>query len=403
MRNRSKSNHAGFLHKFKIAIGSALVVFCSASLLAVDEPEANHQGPAILSIGAAAPEFCLPGIDGQTHCLKDYAGRKILAIAFICNHCPMSQLYESRLKQLVEDYKDRGVAFVAIQPNNPMAVRLDEMGYTDVGDSFDDMKIRAAYRHFNFPYLYDGETQKVAQQYGPTATPHIFLFDAERKLRYEGRIDNNPRPQLVTRRDAREALDELLAGKPVSVAKTPSIGCSTKWLYKAEGRKAELAKIEALPIDVNPVSADDLKALRKNSSGKLLLVDFWATWCSPCVEEFPKMETMYRMYGHRAFELVTVSINYPDEKQAVLAALQRQHATSRNLMLGSTDLYALLGAYDPEWNAAVPYTMLIKPDGQVVYKRQGSMDEIELRRLIIANIPDDGYTGHQAYWQAPAQ
>lgn len=376
-----------------------LLLLASVTVSAVDEPEANH-GPAILAIGADAPAFCLPGIDGQTHCLKDYAGSKVLLLAFICNHCPMSQLYETRLKQLADDYKDRSVGFVAIQPNNPNAVRLDEMGYTDVGDSFDDMKIRAAYRHFNFPYLYDGETQKVAQQYGPTATPHIFIFDAGRKLRYEGRIDNNPRPQLVTRRDAREALDELLAGKAVSVPKTPSIGCSTKWLYKAEGRKAELEKIEAKPVDVQPVSVDDLKTLRRNSAGKLLLVDFWATWCSPCVEEFPKMETMYRMYGHRAFDLVTVSINYPDEKPAVLAALQKQHATNRNLMMGSTDLYALLAGFDPDWNAAVPYTLLIKPDGEVLYKRQGTMDELELRRLIIANIPDDGYTGHQAYWQS---
>jgi peroxiredoxin len=400
--NETKRGRAAGL--LTITLGLVLTIFWSVSLFAVDEPEATHHGPAILAVGATAPDFCLPGIDGQTHCLKDYAASKILVIAFICDHCPMSQLYETRLKQLVDEYKDRGVGFVAIQPNNPMAVRLDEMGYTDVGDSFDDMKIRAAYRHFNFPYLYDGETQKIAQLYGPTATPHVFIFDAERKLRYEGRIDNNPRPQLVTRRDASEALNELLAGKPVSVAKTPSIGCSTKWLYKSEGRKVELTKIEATPVDVTPASVDDLKALRKNSTGKLLLVDFWATWCSPCVEEFPKMETMYRMYGHRAFDLVTVSVNYPDEKTSVLAALQKQHATSHNLMLGSTDLYTLLAAFDPEWNAAVPYTILMKPDGQVIYKRQGTMDELELRRLIIANIPDDGYTGHEAYWQvAPGQ
>jgi peroxiredoxin len=377
------------------------MILLPASLLAVDEPEKDSHGPAILSLGAPAPDFCLPGIDGKTHCLKEYAN-KILVVAFICNHCPMSQLYETRLKQLVNEYKGRDVEFVAIQPNNPNAVRLDEMGYTDVGDSFDDMKVRAAYRHFNFPYLYDGETQAVAQKYGPTATPHLFIFDSERKLRYQGRIDNNPRPQLVTRRDVHEALEELLAGKAVSLAKTPSIGCSTKWLYKAAGRNAEMAAIEAKPVNVRPASADDLKALRKNSEGKLLLVDFWATWCSPCVEEFPKMETMYRMYGHRAFDLITVSINYPDEKAAVLAALQNQHATTHNLIMGSTDLYGLLGAFDPEWNAAVPYTLLIKPDGQVIYKRQGTMDEMELRRAIIANIPDDGYTGHQAYWQMPS-
>jgi len=359
----------------------------------------DEGGPPTLAVGAAAPDFCLPGIDGQNHCLKDYAASKILVLAFTCNHCPTAQLYEGRIKQLAEDYRDRGVGLVAIEPNNPAAVRLDEMGYTDVGDSFEDMKVRAAYRQFNFPYLYDGETQKVARAYGPTATPHLFILDAERKLRYEGRVDNNPREPLVKMRDARNALDALLAGKPVPVAKTPSVGCSTKWIYKEEGSKQELAEIESRPVSVKPASADDLKALRKNSTGKLVLVNFWATWCGPCFKELPELETMYRMYGHRAFDLVTVSINYPDEQPGVLAALQKQHATSKNLLLVSTDIYPLMAAFDSDWNAAVPYSMLIRPDGTVAYKIQGSINPLELRRLIIANLADDDYLGHQAYWR----
>ena len=375
--------------------------FCVLFLFVMVVPAfCDEGGPPTLAVGAAAPDFCLPGIDGQNHCLKEYAASKILVLAFTCNHCPTAQLYEGRIKQLAEDYRARGVTLVAIEPNNPAAVRLDEMGYTDVGDSFEDMKVRAAYRHFNFPYLYDGETQKVSRAYGPTATPHLFILDAERKLRYEGRVDNNPREPLVSVRDARNALDALLTGKPVPVVKTPSVGCSTKWIYKEEGSKEELAEIEGRPVSVKQASAEGLKALRKNSTGKLVLVNFWATWCGPCFKELPELETMYRMYGHRAFDLVTVSINYPDEQPGVLAALQKQHATSQNLLLGSTDIYPLMAAFDSEWNAAVPYSMLIRPDGTVAYKVQGSVNPLELRRLIIANLADDDYLGHQAYWRA---
>jgi thiol-disulfide isomerase/thioredoxin len=386
---------------FLLLLCLSLAVLPGAPVTAHAEEENTHP---ILAIGALAPDFCLPGVDDKTHCLKDYAASKVLVIAFICDHCPTSQLYETRIKQIAEDYRDKGVAVVAIEPNNPEAVRLDEMGYTDVSDSLAEMKIRSAYRQFNFPYLYDGETQKVSSAYGPAATPHVFIFDAERKLRYQGRVDNNIREPLATRRDARAAIDALLAGKPVPVAKTPSIGCSTKWLYKEEGRREELAEIEKQPVNLRLVSADDLRALRRNSTGKLLLVDFWATWCAPCRKELPEFETMYRMYGHRAFDLVTVSINYPDEKPGVLKALMGEHATSTNLLMGSTDIYALLAAFDPNWSAAVPYTLLIRPGGEIVYKIQGGhADALTLKRLIIANLADDDYLGHQAYWKSAVE
>ena len=395
-----RAPHRG-LGRIKASLFSALCLLALATLCVsaiADEP-----GHPTLQIGASAPDFCLPGIDGETHCLKDYSAGKVLVIAFTCNHCPTAQLYESRIKQLAADYHERGVQLLAIEPNSPNAVRLDEMGYTDVGDSFEEMKLRAAYRHFNFPYLYDGETQKVSQAYGPFATPHLFIFDAGRKLRYQGRVDNNPRESLVTKRDARDAIDALLAGGQVPVAKTPSVGCSTKWLYKEEGRKEELAEIERKSVQLLLANADELKSLRKNPTGKLLLVNFWATWCGPCQQEMLDFQTIHRMYGHRAFEVVTVSINYPDEQPGVLSVLNKLHATSRNLLLGSTDIYSLLAAFDADWNAAVPYTTLIRPDGEVVYRRQGTINPLEVRRLIMSNLPDDDYIGHQAYWQAHSE
>ena len=374
-----------------------LLALLAAPVMSAQE---EHSPYPTLAIGSPAPDFCLPGIDDKTHCLKDYAASKVLVLVFTCNHCPTAQLYESRINKLADDYRDRSVALVAISPNAPDAVRLDEMGYTDVSDAFDEMKIRAAHRHFNFPYLYDGETQKVARAYGPAATPHVFIFDSERRLRYEGRVDDNPRPQYVKRHDTRDAIEALLAGKPVAVAKTPSFGCSTKWAYKSAGRKGEMAEIEKEPVTVKLASAEDLKALRKNSTGKLLLVDFWATWCGPCVKEFPEFQTMYRMYRRRPFELVTVSTNYPDAKDAVLRVLKEQHASSTNLLFGDMDIYKLMAAFDPDWNGAVPYTMLIKPGGEVVYRYQGEIDPLKLKRLIMANLPDDDYVGHQAYWQS---
>ncbi|HSU59056.1 MAG TPA: redoxin domain-containing protein, partial [Bryobacteraceae bacterium] len=284
-----------------------LAVLLLPFLAFADEPH------PILPIGSPAPDFSLPGIDGKIHKLSDYSESKILVIVFTCDHCPTAQLYESRIKKLAGDYRDKGVALVAIEPNNPNAIRLDELGYTDVSDSLDEMKIRAAYRHFNFPYLYDGETQSVARAYGPQATPHVFIFDQQRKLRYEGRVDNSQRESLVKTQDARNAIDALLAGKPVPVERTRVFGCSTKWMSKEADRAEELKKIEAEPVSVQEVSAEGLKKLRANSTGKVLLVNFWATWCGPCVHELPDLETTWRMYRLRDFDMVTVSTNMPDE------------------------------------------------------------------------------------------
>ena len=360
---------------------------------------ADEQRPT-LAIGSQAPDFSLPGIDGKIHKLSDYSASKILVIVFTCNHCPTAQLYETRIKKLASDYRDKGVALVAIEPNNARAIRLDELGYTDVSDSLDEMKIRAAYRHFNFPYLYDGETQSVSRAYGPQATPHVFIFDQDRKLRYEGRVDNSQRESLVKTQDARNAIDALLAGKPVAVTHTRVFGCSTKWMSKESDRLDELKKIQAEPVAVDTASAADLKKLRANPTGKVLLVNFWATWCGPCVHELPDLETTWRMYRLRDFDMVTVSANMPDEKAGVLKRLEQLHASSRNLLFGSTDTDAMEEAFDPEWQGGVPYTVLISQDGKILYREQGALDILKLRRTILGNLPDPDYIGHRAYWAA---
>lgn len=351
-----------------------------------------------LPVGSPAPDFSLPGIDGKTHKLGDYSSSRVLVIVFTCNHCPTAQLYEGRIKKLAQDYRSKGVALVAIQPNDPEAVQLGELGYTDVSDSFEEMKIRAAYRNFNFPYLYDGETQAIAEAFGAKATPHVFVFDEKRVLRYEGRVDNNQRESLVQTQDTRNAIEALLAGKPVRVPHTGVFGCSTKWKSSRPGRLNEMKKIEATPVRVELVSAEELKKLRANPTGKVLLVSFWATWCGPCLAEFPDLQTTYRMFRGRDFDLVTVAAHQPDERAGVLKELEKQHATTRNLLFASSDTYAMQAAFDPKWESAVPYTMLIAPDGKALYQTQGEIKILELRRLILANLPDPDYIGQRAYW-----
>ncbi len=339
--------------------------------------------PATLPLGAPAPDFNLPGVDGRRHALQDFADAKLLVIVFTCNHCPTAQYYEERVKQLVADYKPKGVAVVGIMPNDPKSVRLDELGWTDLSDSFDEMKIRASDRGFNFPYLYDGDTESVARAYGPVATPHVFIFDAARRLRYVGAIDDSERVQHVTRHYVRDALDALLAGQEPPVTKTKVVGCSVKWAGKAESVKAYLDKLAAEPVSVSPADATTLQALRKNESEKFRLVAFWATWCAPCVAEFHEFVTINRMYRHRDFELVTVSLNRPDETKAVLEFLKKKEASCRNLVFASAERDKLIDAFDPQWQGAVPYTVLLAPGGKIIYRETGSIDPLAVKRALV--------------------
>jgi peroxiredoxin len=351
----------------------------------------------ILPIGSPAPNFELPGVDGKIHKLSDYASSPVLVVVFTCNHCPIAQIYEQRISQLAADYKDRGVAVVAIQPNDPKALTIDELDSSDMSDSLAEMKIRAQYKHLTYPYLYDGDTQSVARAYGPQATPHVFVFDSERRLRYQGRVDSSYRLELVKTHETRDAIDALLGHKEVVVTQTGVFGCSTKWKEKEAAQAEALRKIESQPVQLEMATAEELKKLRTNPTGKTLLVSFWATWCGSCIHEFADFQDTFRMYSVRDLELVTVSANMPDEKTTVQHYLEKMHATSRNLLFASEDTAALQAAFDPEWQSAVPYTVLIAPDGKILYKRQGTVDMLELRRTILAQVVTE-YEGFNRYW-----
>jgi thiol-disulfide isomerase/thioredoxin len=360
---------------------TSLLFLLMASLAVVLRVQAEEY--PMLALGSPAPDFNLPGVDGHNYSLKDFAYAKVLVVVFTCNHCPTSQYYEPRIKQIVSDYKPKGVALVAIMPNDPKSVRLDELGWTDLSDSFQEMKIRAKDRGYNFPYLYDGDTETVARAYGPVATPHVFVFDAARKLRYVGAIDDSERPQHVTKHYLRDALDALLSGKEPPITKTKVVGCSTKWAGKADSVKAYMENLAAEPVSVSPADAGALKALRKNESGKFRLVNFWATWCAPCVAEFDEFVIMNRMYRHRDFELVTVAVNRPDEEKSVLEFLRKKQASCKNLIFASADREKLINAFDPGWQGEVPLTVLIDPDGKIIYRESGSINALAVRRATV--------------------
>ena len=283
------------------------------------------------------------------------------------------------------DYKSKGVAVVAISPNDPGAIRLDELGYTDLSDTFEEMKIRAKNIQINYPYLYDGETSQTSLKYGPQATPHAFIFDDKRVLRYTGRIDDGEKPGTAKTHDVRNALDAMIAGKSVPVEKTKTFGCSIKWPNKRDYADKAAAEWAKEKVSIEELDLDQLKTLLKNDGINYKLINVWATWCGPCVTEFPEFVNMNRMYRNREFEMISISMDELNRKPNALNFLTKKQASMKNYIFKG-DKYAFIEGLDKKWEGSLPYTLFIAPGGKIIYGKQGLIEPLELKKIIAENI-----------------
>ncbi len=363
----------------------------------------NPPGLKDLKIGDAAPDFKLVGIDDKTMTLNDFKDAKFLVVMFTSNHCPVSHAAEPRFIKICDEFKPKGLAAVAIMPNHPDGLRPDELGYSKFGDSFEEMKPYAKEAGFNFPYLYDGETQAVAMAYGCLATPHVFLFDQNRKLVYKGWVDDCrfPGEEHVTKPDFRNAVAALVEGKPIPVAVTNPIGCSTKWRMKKTDVVKDDEKWANFPVSIELADAAAIAKLRANPTGKFRLINVWSTSCGPCVEEFPGLVSVSRRMGMRPFEFITISTDVPEDKAKAERFLVKNHAgTPTHLLKGLTKegratnnyLYTepsmepLIKALDPEWKGPEPHTILVAPGGEIVFRHTGKISEADLTDKVIGAL-----------------
>lgn len=356
-----------------------LCLFVNSGIFAQEE----HANPTTLSIEQQAPDFNLKGTDGKLYSLNSFAKSRILVIVFTANHCPTAQAYEDRIIGISNDYKSKGVQVVLISSNSNEALNLSEMGYTDLGDTYQEMIIRYRDKKLNFPYLYDGDDQKTALAYGPVATPHAFVFDQSRLLKYEGRIDSNEKPGTGNGEDLRKALDAVLDGKNPNPASTKVFGCSMKWSWKKEYTDQLYQKWAELPVAISEINVSGVKDLVQNKGQKLRLINVWATWCGPCTMEFPDLVIIDRMYRGRDFEFVSISTDKPEKKDKALAFLKEQQASNKNYIFSGDNIYPLIEAVDPDWKGALPYSMLIEPGGKVVYREQGIINPLKMKKLIV--------------------
>ncbi|WP_194775060.1 redoxin domain-containing protein [Pararhodonellum marinum] len=348
----------------------------------VPNPQELPEMPvAKLNLGDQAPYFNLPDVSGKYYTLDHFKDAEVLVVKFTCNHCPTAQAYEDRFIQVVDDFEDQNVAFVAISPNSPIGVLPEELGYTDLNDDFVSMQIRHEEKGYNFPYLYDGDVHEYSLAYGPTATPHVFVFDKDRKLTYSGRIDASEKPGTANAEDLRKAIEKAKEGNTMEI--TPAFGCSIKWAWKNEYTKKVNEEWKKKPVELESLSTEGLKNLLENDSENLLLVNFWATWCGPCIIEFPEFIEIQRMYGGRDFEFVSVSLDNPDQHDKALKFLTSKYSAITNYIMDTDDKYAIIDVVKQDWDGSLPLTLLIEPGGNVAYKVPGTIEPLKLKQAIV--------------------
>jgi thiol-disulfide isomerase/thioredoxin len=273
------------------------------------------------------------------------------------------------------------------------------------------MKPYAAKNGWDFPYLYDGDTQQIARAYGCLATPHVFVFDRQRKLRYAGRFDDSRYADDATVKspDARNAIEALLAGRPVPVELTKPHGCSTKWREKRASHIALETSWKNIPVTLDKIDAAGVAALRANPTNKYRLFNVWATWCAPCVEEFPAIVAISRKFDMRDFEVITISMDDVKHEAKAHAFLEKQGAgltkrkqanvkqegrTTNHYLYTGASQDALVNALDVDWPGPIPHTVLVAPGGKVVWRHNGKIDPAQAIAAIVEAMTP--------YYQPPA-
>lgn len=380
-------------------LAAAIIVAPASAIGSKDVPD----GFVELKIGDAAPDFELPGVDGKTYTLTDFSEPDVLMVYFTGTHCPTSHGVEKRLQLFLKSMEGKSFGIVAINPNHSSGLRPDEFGYTKYDETFEDSRRYAQDLGWDFPFLYDGDKQLTARAYGCLATPHVFVFDQDRNLRYNGRFDDSrlPDPASVRHPDAINAVNAMLAGKPVAVEKTRPHGCSTKWRERSEHVAKDETAWMAAKVTIEEADTDAIAALRRNGSGKVRLFNVWSTTCGPCVKEMPDLTKVARKFGLREFELITISLDLREDKSKAEAFLGKHRAVMSNKLRKTVQaegrktnnyLYTgasvddLIAALDPDWPGPAPYSLLVDANGKAVYRKVGRIDSAAVTKAILNTL-----------------
>lgn len=333
---------------------------------------ATFAQPPKVTVGQPAPDFALKDTTGKAHSLKAYRGQTVV-IGFVGTKCPIANAYITRMNGIAAEYKTKNVVFFGINSNLNEPLKL--------------VKEHAAKAKYVFSILKD-DSNVVADSYGASVTPEMYIIDGAGVLRYHGRVDNASDEKRVERHDLRVALDEMLAGKAISKADLKAFGCVIKRAGVTETKM--LQKPSTAPATTSPIALlkpADFNKLRADSQGKVLLINFWATWCAPCVAEFPEFVMIDKTYRSKGVRTVSISTDEKSDLEgAVIPFLKKQKAEFESFLSDADDPQELIDVVDKNWSGALPATFVFDKQGKIVFTKYGIIDREELMKVLDAAL-----------------
>lgn len=329
---------------------------------------ATFAQPAKLTVGQPAPDFALKDTTGKAHSLKAYRGQTVV-IGFVGTKCPIANAYITRMNSIAAEYKTKNVVFFGINSN--------------INEPLNLVKAHATKAKYVFSILKD-DSNVVADSYGASVTPEMYIVDGAGVLRYHGRVDNASDEKRVERHDLRVALDEMLAGKPISKADLKAFGCVIKRAGVTETKLLQKpVKAPATESSIALLKPADFNKLRADSNGKVLLINFWATWCAPCVAEFPEFVMIDKTYRAKGVRMVSISTDEKSDLEgAVIPFLKKQKAEFESFLSDADDPQELIDVVDKNWSGALPATFVFDKQGKIVFTKYGIIDREELLKAL---------------------
>ena len=319
-------------------------------------------------LGAPAPDFKLKDFAGREHSLAELKGQTVV-LGFLGVKCPVSAAYSSRISAIASSFSEKGVTFLGINSN--------------AHESINEIRANAEKSGYVFPVLKD-EMNRVADMYGATVTPEMFVIDNKGILRYHGRVDNASDPARVERQDLKLAIEEVLKGDAPLKPFLKAYGCQ---IQRVPAAKTTSTSEPTAQPKVSMLKPQDFADLKKASAGKVLVVNFWATWCAPCVAEFPEFVKLHESYKDKGVRMVSISTDETgDIKSAVIPFLKKQNAGFEVFVSAAADPQDLIDVVDKNWSGALPATFVFDKAGKLVLTKYGIIDRDELIKVVEASI-----------------